>query len=117
MTPVCAPAAFRRNGSHVHAGSGDKTIKQWSGNMAHSQYMGHTDSVRALCLLPDVGFVSASHDASLRIWSFQGEQLGQLLGHSSLVYCCAASPAGLIASGTLYTHISGPPLSACLPPC
>jgi hypothetical protein len=35
--------------------------------------LGHDDTVRALALLPGVGLVSASHDATLRIWSQQGQ--------------------------------------------
>jgi hypothetical protein len=55
--------------------------------------------VRGLCNLPGVGFVSASHDTTLRVWSMEGETLATLAGHTALVYACAAAPNGTIASG------------------
>lgn len=64
-----------------------------------ASYSGHTDSVRGLCEMPGIGFVSASHDTTLRVWSTDGETLTELIGHSALVYACAATSSGLIASG------------------
>lgn len=62
-------------------------------------YTGHSDSVRGLCEMPGIGFVSASHDTTLRVWGLNGETLMELVGHTALVYSCAASSSGLIASG------------------
>jgi phospholipase A-2-activating protein len=81
------------------AGSGDNTIKQWSGNLAVHTFVGHKDSVRCLCNLPGLGFVSGSHDSTLRVWSLAGDCLAVLVGHQSLVYTCAALPCGKIISG------------------
>lgn len=47
-----------------------------------------------------MGVVSASHDHSLRVWTFSGECIAQLLGHTALVYAAAVSPTGLIASAS-----------------
>lgn len=55
---------------------------------------------RGLALLPNVGVVSASHDQSLKIWTFEGECISELVGHTALVYCVAASEEGLIVSGS-----------------
>ena len=57
--------------------------------------------MRGLCNLPGVGFVSASHDCTLRVWTLEGETVANLVGHTALVYTCAASSKGLIASGVL----------------
>lgn len=84
----------------ARAGSGDKTIKKWSGNVVDRTFSGHTDSVRALCEVPGKGFVSASHDATLRLWGPSGECITVFAGHTSLVYACAAS-SRCIASGML----------------
>jgi WD40 repeat protein len=54
---------------------------------------------RGVCVLPGVGFVSGSHDCSLRVWSLSGEVMAELCGHSAIIYSVAATPAGLIASG------------------
>lgn len=52
-------------------------------------------------MVPDVGVVSASHDQTLRLWSFAGETLAELVGHTALVYSAAAhAPSGLIASAS-----------------
>ena len=55
---------------------------------------------RGLALLPGVGVVSASHDQTLKVWTFSGECIAELVGHTSLVYCDAATPDGLVASGS-----------------
>jgi len=46
-----------------------------------------------------VGFVSASHDFTVKVWALSGEIVSELLGHTAVVYACAALPSGLIASG------------------
>jgi phospholipase A-2-activating protein len=74
------------------------TIKQWSGNVVERTYTGHTDSVRALCEVPGLGFVSGSHDTTLKAWALDGRCLATLQGHTALVYACAATSA-LLASG------------------
>lgn len=54
---------------------------------------------RGVAILPGVGFVSGSHDCSLRVWSLEGDVLAELLGHSAIIYHVAATDSGLIASG------------------
>mmetsp|Transcript_2177 Transcript_2177/g.5525 ORF Transcript_2177/g.5525 Transcript_2177/m.5525 type:complete len:870 (-) Transcript_2177:299-2908(-) len=84
-------------------GSGDMTIKQWSGGTCVHTYTGHTDTVRGLCALGDIGFVSASHDMTLKVWALSGEVVAELVGHTAIVYACAAVSVGgaqLIASGS-----------------
>ena len=55
---------------------------------------------RGLALLPGVGVVSASHDHTLKVWTFDGECIAELVGHDALVYCAAATADGLVASGS-----------------
>ena len=55
---------------------------------------------RGLALLPNVGVVSASHDQTLKVWTFSGECIAELAGHTALVYCAAATADGLVASGS-----------------
>lgn len=82
------------------AGSGDKTIKKWSGNVVDRTFSGHTDSVRAICHVPGTGFLSASHDTTLRLWGTSGECVKVFTGHTSLVYACAVS-SSLVVSGAI----------------
>ncbi len=49
--------------------------------------------------------VSASHDTTLKVWTFEGDCISTLRGHTALVYCCACTAATndgslLIASGS-----------------
>ena len=85
----------------MRAGSGDMTVKSWSGGQVQKTFQGHSDSVRSLCELPGIGFVSASHDMTLRIWAITGEVIAELVGHTALVLACAASSSGMIVSGVL----------------
>lgn len=43
-------------------GSADKTIIKWQNEKRVQTLYGHTDCVRALALLPDIGFVSCGND-------------------------------------------------------
>lgn len=62
---------------------------------------GHSDSVRGLAVYPGVGFVSASHDGTARVWAVSGETLLHLVGHTALVYQAAVHPpSGLIATAS-----------------
>jgi WD40 repeat protein len=51
---------------------------------------------RGLALVPGIGFVSASHDMTLRVWDLTGTQLAILVGHQALVYSAAGAPDGLL---------------------
>lgn len=56
---------------------------------------------RGLALVPNIGFVSASHDMTLRLWDLTGQSLSVLVGHEALIYSAAGSPDGfLIASAS-----------------
>ncbi|KAL9558810.1 hypothetical protein MBANPS3_000710 [Mucor bainieri] len=66
--------------------SADKSIRLWrQGKLVHV-YQGHTEAVRGLALVPNVGFVSCSNDGTLRVWTLEGECIQQLDGHTSFVY-------------------------------
>lgn len=52
-------------------------------------------------MLNHIGVVSASHDQTLRVWTFQGDCIAELVGHTALVYSAACSDDGsLIASAS-----------------
>ena len=55
---------------------------------------------RGLALVPGKGLASASHDTTLRLWNAAGTCVRQYLGHTALVYACAATPEGLLASAS-----------------
>lgn len=78
------------------SGGGDQTIRVWKGLLSSevtcaATIQAHSDSVRALALLPhSLGVVSASHDMSLKVWTLDAEPLAELVGHTALVYSVAA---------------------------
>ena len=45
--------------------------------------------LRGLALLEGLGVVSASHDQMLKVWTFEGECIATLYGHTALVYRCS----------------------------
>lgn len=52
-------------------------------------------------MLNNIGVVSASHDQTLRVWTFEGDCIAELVGHTALVYSTACSDDGsLIASAS-----------------
>lgn len=55
-------------------------------------------------MLPEGGFVSASHDMSLRVWSEAGVCGGVLQGHTAIVYSVTALLQGMLASGGCEVH-------------
>ncbi|KAH7288377.1 hypothetical protein KP509_31G024400 [Ceratopteris richardii] len=81
-------------------GSSDCTIKIWKGSKCIRTFSGHSDTVRGLALMPNVGILSASHDGSIRLWSVSGDTLLEMVGHTAIVYCVAASSSGIVASGS-----------------
>lgn len=46
----------------ITVGSADKTIKLWKEQKNIQTFTGHTDAVRGLCTIPDIGFASCSND-------------------------------------------------------
>ena len=41
---------------------------------------------RGLALVPGLGFISASHDTTLQLWTTGGDPIATLAGHTALVY-------------------------------
>ena len=92
------------------SGSADKTIKVWNDvatlvnarddveTKPSQTLLGHGDTVRGLAIMPGVGFLSASHDCTARLWSRDGETAAIFAGHAALVYSVASIRVG---SGSL----------------
>jgi tetratricopeptide (TPR) repeat protein len=69
----------------------------------HNRFQGHQDSVYAVAFSPDgETIVSGSRDGTLRLWTRQGEPIGEpLRGHQDSVGAVAFSPDGeTIVSGS-----------------
>lgn len=46
----------------LYVGSADKTIRHWTQHKLTHTYTGHSDAVRGLVVVPDIGFASCSND-------------------------------------------------------
>ena len=86
-------------------GSADKLIRLYSNSSLIQTFKGHTQPVRALCVLPDSTgkniFASAGNDGQIKIWNWkEGHLVRTLDGHESFVYSLACTLDGtLISSG------------------
>lgn len=47
---------------NIKLGSADKTIRHWTQHKLIHTYNGHSDAVRGLVAVPDIGFASCSND-------------------------------------------------------
>ncbi|KAF2139104.1 uncharacterized protein K452DRAFT_276121 [Aplosporella prunicola CBS 121167] len=66
---------------------------------------GGSDVVRALCKLPTshpsgAQFASAGNDAIIRLWTIEGQEVGQLHGHENFIYSLATLPSGELVSSS-----------------
>ncbi|KAI9801074.1 MAG: hypothetical protein M1833_002942 [Piccolia ochrophora] len=64
---------------------------------------GIPDVIRALCKLPKNHssgghFASASNDGVIRLWTLDGNRVGELYGHDSFIYSLSSLPTGEIVS-------------------
>ncbi|KAF9916886.1 hypothetical protein BX616_002534 [Lobosporangium transversale] len=82
----------------VVTASADKTIAMWKDGKKIKTITGHEDCVRALALLPGIGFVSCGNDGAVIVWSNEGDPVQALDGHTSFVYSLATLPTGEIFS-------------------
>ena len=95
----------------IVTGCADKRIrifdlgKAVAGSVEPSSIIYTPDIVRALCQVPPghpsgAEIASASNDGVIRLWKLTGQQVGELRGHESFIYCLAALPTGeLLSSG------------------
>jgi WD40 repeat protein len=83
--------AWARDGRMLVTGGSDRAVKQWSSERAGpGERPGHAKRVRRCLAVRGDRALSASADATLRVWDLRtGEALGTLAGHSSGVNDCA----------------------------
>lgn len=88
------------NKSQYLTASADKSIRLWQGDHEIQKFLGHTDVVRKLLILPGGNqFVSSANDGTIKVWDLQtGRILKTLFGHDSFVYDLALLPNGSLVS-------------------
>ncbi|KAH0537464.1 hypothetical protein FGG08_005727 [Glutinoglossum americanum] len=90
----------------IITGCADRLIRLFhpSGRLIRT-IRGSTDVVRALCRLPPnhpsgAQFASAGNDGLVRLWTLEGRQVGQLVGHENFIYSLASLSTGEIVSSS-----------------
>ncbi|KAI1127240.1 ubiquitin homeostasis protein lub1 [Nemania abortiva] len=95
----------------VITGCADKNIRVYdlgktvAGQVQPRSTIYTPDVVRALCEVPKshpsgADIASASNDGTIRLWKLNGQQVGELRGHTSFIYSLTSLPSGeLVSSG------------------
>ncbi|TIB09043.1 hypothetical protein E3P77_02783 [Wallemia ichthyophaga] len=93
---------FTPDNKHVITASADKSIVIWdldSAKPVHFIQNAHDDAVRSLTILNHaIGFASASNDLQIKLWTFDGENIMSMHGHTEFIYALATLPSGGIVS-------------------
>jgi len=84
----------------ILSGGGDHTVRRWLDGKCTSVIKAHSDSVRGLAEFPGIGFVTASHDQTLKIWADDGRCIAELVGHQAIVYSAAVVNSAVVVSGS-----------------
>jgi phospholipase A-2-activating protein len=85
----------------IITGSQDKTIRIWGKDYKiEKEWIAHEDIIRKFCDYSPVGFVSCSNDAVLKIWTYDGDLVAELKGHTGFVFTVFSLPNNIIASGS-----------------
>lgn len=74
--------------SFILTAGADKTIRKWSipDGQLLSIFEGHTDCVRGLAVINGQQFLSCSNDATIIMWSINGDILNKFEGHENFIY-------------------------------
>ncbi|XP_059472996.1 phospholipase A-2-activating protein [Neocloeon triangulifer] len=80
--------------------SADKSIKVWEGSTCQQTLNGHEDCVRGLAGVSPNEFLSCANDATVRMWTVNGDCLGVFYGHSNFIYSIVLLPdkSGFVTS-------------------
>lgn len=60
----------------IVTGSQDKNLNFWNvgnGKLIKQVKEAHDDIIRQIAFVKDIGFLSASNDQTLKLWTFEGE--------------------------------------------
>ena len=103
--PAAVSAVAFSPSSWLVSGCDDKTLRLWnaSWNQVWASTSSHASNVTTVAFSRDgAAFVSASLDATLRLWSTNGTLTRTFTGHTNGVTAAALSPDGTkVASGSL----------------
>jgi phospholipase A-2-activating protein len=95
-----AVAVFVAPDGRIITGSQDKKIRIWNSDYTlYKEWDAHMDIVRKFADFSPIGFVSCSNDGNLKIWTYEGDLVQELKGHSGYVFTVYTLPGNIIVSG------------------
>ena len=90
--------------------TGKLNMWSWQGNHLRS-VQAHSDIIREIILIPNVGFATCSNDQTVKIWTDDCRLIQTLEGHRGYVFCLEVSSTGVLFSGsddrTIRTWVDG----------
>lgn len=96
-----AVAVFVAPDGRIITGSQDKKIRIWNtDNTLHKEWVAHNDIIRQFTDYSPVGFASCSNDGVVKIWTYDGDLIAELNGHSGYVFAVHTLPNNVIVSGS-----------------
>lgn len=96
-----AVAIFIAPNGNLITGSQDQKIRIWDKTTyaLYKEWKGHDDIIRQFADFSPVGFVSCSNDSKIKIWTYEGELISELIGHTGFVFTVHTLPNNVIISG------------------
>ena len=49
----------------------------------------HKDIIREIVLVEDLEFQTVSNDQNMKLWTFEGDSIQEMVGHNAFVFSCA----------------------------
>jgi phospholipase A-2-activating protein len=87
-------------GEILVTGSQDKSLKWWDGStMVHEIKNAHDDIIRSIRVSPGNVILTASNDGLVKMWSMDGQCLGQAAGHSNFVFSVYNNGPRFVSAG------------------
>ena len=48
----------------------------------------HKDIIREIVLVEDLGFLTVSNDQNMKLWTFEGDSIKEMVSHNAFVFSC-----------------------------
>jgi len=76
----------------IITGSQDGIVKIWNEKYeVEKEWKAHLDIIRGFAEFSGVGFVTCSNDQKAKVWTYEGDLIDELIGHSNYVFSVTLS--------------------------
>jgi phospholipase A-2-activating protein len=70
----------------------------WHKGILVKEFEAHEDIIREIKEVPGIGFATCSNDQKVKLWTIDGQNIGEFSGHTSLVFSLICLDSGEIVS-------------------